>query len=118
MSINNVSSVRPEINEIMSKIRELSNKSNVFPTKEVSPTSSAGGGFESVLSVAKQAVSQVNDLQTASEAVKTAYITGDGDVSMSQVIAASQKSKLAFEGLLVVRNKILEAYKEVMNMQV
>lgn len=115
MNINNVSGVRPEINEIMSKIREISNKSNVFKPNEAPKES---GNFESLLSVAKNAVSQVNEMQVSSDAVKTAYIAGDGNVSMSQVIVASQKSKLAFEGLLVVRNKILEAYKEIMNMQV
>ena len=115
MDINNISVPRPDINEIMSKIREVSNKSKIFSENNIEKEP---GGFESMLSVAKDAVSQVNQMQIGSDALKTAYISGDGNVTMSQVIVASQKSKLAFEGLLAVRNKILEAYKEIMNMQV
>jgi len=63
-------------------------------------------------------VSSVNQVQVQSESLKNAYISGDTTVSMSQVIVASQKSKLAFEGLMAVRNKILDAYKEIMNMPV
>ena len=52
------------------------------------------------------------------EKLKNAYVAGDSSVSMAQVILSSQKSKLAFEGLVTVRNKILEAYKDIMNMPV
>ena len=115
MSINNVSGVRSDITEMLSKIREVSNKSSIFTdsTKIGAPKS-----FDDVMSVAKGALSQVSQLQTHSEVVKNAYISGDSSVSMSQVVVASQKSKLAFEGLVTVRNKILEAYKEIMNMPV
>ena len=50
--------------------------------------------------------------------LKNKYISGDANVSLSQVVVASEKSKLAFEGLIVVRNKCLESYKEIMNMPV
>ncbi len=68
--------------------------------------------------MAKNALSSVNQAQIDSEKLKNSYVLGDSNVSMSQVIVASQKSKLAFEGLVSVRNKILEAYKEIMNMPV
>lgn len=106
---------RADINEIISKIREVSNKTKIFsePTSLAEPSQ-----FESVLSIAKNAVSDVNQMQMNSESLKTAFISGEGNVSMSQVVVAAQKSKLAFEGLVAVRNKILEAYKEIMNMPV
>lgn len=121
MSINNVTTVRTDINEMLSKIREVSNKSKAFsdvskidrPTHEVSSTS-----FQETLSSVKNVFTQVNDIQNTSEQLKNAYVSGDKNVSMSQVLVASQKSKLAFEGLVTVRNKILEAYKEIMNMPV
>lgn len=115
MSIDQLQGVRSDISEMLSKIREVSNKSSVFSTGNHAGSNS---GFTEVMSVAKNAVSQVNDIQTHTEQLKNAYITGDGNVSMSQVIVASQKSKLAFEGLMTVRNKILEAYKEIMNMPI
>jgi flagellar hook-basal body complex protein FliE len=115
MSINNVSGVRSDITEMLSKIREVSNKSSIFTDGN---KINAPQKFDDVMTVAKSAFSQVSQLQTQTEAVKNAYISGDSAVSMSQVVVASQKSKLAFEGLVTVRNKILEAYKEIMNMPV
>lgn len=115
MEINNVHGVRSDITEMLSKIREVSNKSKVFSESHTAaPTKS----FEHVLSVAKDAVSNVDHVQTEGDKLKNAYIAGDSSVSMAQVILASQKSKLAFEGLVTVRNKILDAYKEIMNMNV
>lgn len=115
MDVNLVSSARSDINELMSKIRQLSDNSKIIPDKNAENQPS---GFENILSMAKNAVSQVNQLQIDSDSIRNAYVAGDSNVSMSQVIIASEKSKMAFEGLLAVRNKVLEAYKEIMNMQV
>lgn len=116
MEINHVGGgVRNDISEMISKIRELSNKSKVFSGTE---SVSVDKSFDSVLSIAKNALSTVNTAQVENEHLKNAYISGDKNVSMSQVIISSEKSKLAFEGLITVRNKILEAYKEIMNMPV
>lgn len=121
MNINNIGGTRNDISEMLAKIREVSNKSKVFGNANsiaASTQVSSGKSFEDVMSAAKDVLSNVNKLQTESEQVKNAYIGGDSNVSMSQVLLASQKSKMAFEGLVTVRNKILEAYKEIMNMPV
>lgn len=115
MGIDQVGGVRSDISEMLAKIREVSNKSNLFS----GPSQVKGNaGFTEVMSIAKNAINQVNDVQTQTETIRNAYIAGDSNVSMSQVVVASQKSKLAFEGLMTVRNKILEAYKEIMNMPI
>jgi flagellar hook-basal body complex protein FliE len=115
MAINNVSGVRSDINDMLSKIREVSNKSKVFtPAPEVGSTKS----FDAALSVAKNAITNVSKTQTETDHINNAYMMGDQTISMSQVLVASQKSKLAFEGLVTVRNKLLEAYKDIMNMPV
>jgi len=115
MDISNVQGVRADISEMISKIREVSTKSKIFSEDtSIKPAEN----FESVLSMAKKSLSSVNQLSAEADKIQNSYITGDGSVSISQVIVASQKSKLAFEGLLAVRNKILDAYKEVMQMSV
>lgn len=118
MTINGVSGVRSDITEMLSKIREVSNKSKVFSDHTNIAPEAGVKSFGDVFSIAKGAISQVNQVQTTSEAMKNAYVMGDKSVSMAQVVVASQKSKLAFEGLVTVRNKILDAYKEIMNMPV
>ena len=115
MSINSVTGVRSDITELLAKIREVSNKSNLIQdTKSTGATQS----FGDIMSMAKGAIGNISHIQNQTETLKNAYIMGDSNVSMSQVVVASQKSKLAFEGLVSVRNKILEAYKEIMNMPV
>jgi len=66
----------------------------------------------------KQAVQAVNTAQKESESLKKAFEMGDPGVSLPEVMVASQKAKVSFEAMVEVRNKLLEAYREVMQMQV
>lgn len=116
MTINNVSNVRSDINEMLSKIRDLSNNNKVFSEKTA--TDSFTSNFEGIMSAAKSVLTHVNDTQVQSEKLKNSYIAGDSNVPLSQVILSTQKSKLAFEGLVAVRNKLLDAYKEIMSMSI
>ena len=124
MEINNVTAVRSDINEMLSKIREMSAKTSVFGgiggiSHPVSPTGmSPTKSFDETFSGIKEVFNKVNEIQTNTDKVKDAYVSGDKHVSMAQVLLTSEKSRLAFEGLISVRNKILEAYKEIMNMPV
>lgn len=66
----------------------------------------------------KQAVQSVNETQKQSSALATAYEQGDPQVSLAQVMVASQKSSVAFQALTQVRNRLVEAYQDVMNMPI
>lgn len=114
MAIENIINARADINEVIAKIREVSHKENIFTVGKTEET----GKFSDVFSMVKGEVANLNQLQSNAAEIKSAYVAGNSNVSLSQVIVASEKSKLAFEGLLVVRNKFLEAYKEIMNMPV
>lgn len=104
------------INETLSKIRAISQQTSVFKRPEiVSPDKS---NFGSILTQAKNSIHHVSDAQNSTDALKQAYLTGDPNTSVSQVMVASVKSKIAFEGLVAVRNKFLDAYKEIMNMPI
>ena len=71
----------------------------------------------SFASAVKGAVDQVNSLQQASSAQKVSYELG-GSNSLPDVVLSMQKSSLAFEATVQVRNKVLKAYEEIMNMPV
>ncbi len=117
MEINNVQGVRSDINEMLVKMREVLSRSKAL-NSDNNLSVTAPNQFNDVFAAVKNSVSHVNQSQAEAETLKNSYITGDGNVSMSQVIVATHKSQLAFEGLISVRNKILEAYKEIMNMAV
>lgn len=107
---------RADISETLAKIRSIASQTKAFSPEAV--TQAPKTQFNQVLSVAKDAVLDVSQAQNQAEVMKSAYLTGDPNVSMSQVMMSTMKSKVAFEGLLVVRNKLLDAYKEIMNMPV
>ena len=63
-----------------------------------------------------QAVNKVNEVQHATGDVHKAYLRGDPNVDVTQVMIASQKSGVAFDALLQARNKVIESYRDIMNM--
>lgn len=65
----------------------------------------------------KSAIDSVNEQQRVSRDLQTAYVKGE-NVSLTDVAIAMQKSSVAFEATVQVRNKILESYREIMNMSV
>lgn len=71
----------------------------------------------SVTEAMGRALNQVNDSQAASRAMVTRFESGE-DVPLTDVVLSMQKSSLAFEATLQVRNKILKAYEDIMNMPV
>jgi flagellar hook-basal body complex protein FliE len=67
--------------------------------------------------VFKQALNEVNGLQQQSSQMKTQLLTGQAD-DIHQVMIAAEKADLAFQLTLQIRNKVIEAYQEIMRMQV
>ena len=65
----------------------------------------------------KSLLNQVNNAQTHSRGMAEAYERGE-DVPLTDVVLAMQKSSLSFEATLQVRNKVLKAYEDIMNMPV
>lgn len=66
----------------------------------------------------KNAINQVNETQKTSSGLATAFEMGDPSVNLSEVMVAIQKSSISFQAMTQIRNNLLSAYKEVMNMQV
>lgn len=65
----------------------------------------------------QQAIGKVNQTQMQAASMSKAFEMGE-NVDLSQVMIAVQKSRVSFEALTQVRNKLLSAYQDVMNMPV
>ena len=65
----------------------------------------------------RQAVKETNNLQMDSQATNNAFERGE-QVPLTDVVLKMQKASLAFEATLQVRNKVLKAYEDIMNMPV
>jgi flagellar hook-basal body complex protein FliE len=81
------------------------------------PTAAPVVSKPSFLDTMRSAVDSVNAQQSLSRELQTAYVRGE-DVSLTDVAIAMQRSSVAFEATVQVRNKILESYKEIMGMTV
>jgi len=79
------------------------------------PAVGGGDNFSSLLS---QSLGKVNEMQQASGEMTKAFEMGSADVSLPEVMIAKNKAGLAFEATVQVRNKMVEAYQEIMRMQV
>ena len=66
----------------------------------------------------KQSVDKVNETKMESKRLQDAFQAGDPNVAVSEVMVAMQKSNVSFQAMLQVRNKLVSAYQEIMNMQV
>ena len=98
------------IDQVLNQMRILSQNHNLQGTQEAN-----GAQFENVL---KQSLDQVNEIQQEASELKTAFETGNPDIDITEVMIAIEKASLSFEAITEVRNKLLTAYQEVMNMQI
>jgi flagellar hook-basal body complex protein FliE len=90
-----------------------------FPTAPTSPTAptgvddAAGGGFGSVL---HQAIDKVGELGDSSDKQVSELVEGKRQ-DIHNVMIAVEKADVAFQLMMQVRNKILNAYQEVSKLQ-
>jgi len=107
------------VDQILSQMRVMRQEATqrlAEPT--AAPHSIPSTGSDSFSSLLTQAIGQVNDLQQHSSQLKTRMELGDPNVDLTQVMLASQKASLGFNATLQVRNRLVQAYQDIMNMPV
>ena len=115
---------RTDISQVLSQMRAVQAQlqrgaSDVAITGRIEPGSlvqpEAKADFGALFS---KAIDSVNATQKQASALRTAYETGATGVSLTQVMVAAEKSSVAFSAMTQVRNRLVEAYKEIMSMPV
>jgi flagellar hook-basal body complex protein FliE len=101
------------------EIKDITNFPNVAglggpeaPAKTADPKS--GGNFASVL---KSSLAEVNQMQAKADQAITALATGE-KTSLHDTMIAMEQADVSFRLMMQVRNKIVEAYQEILRMQV
>ncbi|MDD3575688.1 flagellar hook-basal body complex protein FliE [Halothiobacillus sp.] len=107
------------VDQILSQMRVMRQEATqrLAQPASVPPAVSPAGG-DSFSSLLTKAIGQVNDLQQNSSQLKTRFELGDPNVDLTQVMLASQKASLGFNATLQVRNRLVQAYQDIMNMPV
>lgn len=83
-----------------------------------SPITKGVAQSKGFLDVLKDSLDQVSQTQKQSEAVTKQYMLDQNGVTLEETMVASQKANIAFQMTLQVRNKVIAAYQEIMNMQI
>ena len=65
-----------------------------------------------------QSISQVNQIQQQADGAQQAFQSGAEDANLQDVMVSLQKANLSFQTMVQVRNKLVSAYQEIMNLQV
>lgn len=66
----------------------------------------------------KNSLNEVNQVQKDAKTLSHNFAMGDDSVALSDVMIAGQKANISFQATVQVRNKLVSAYQEMMNMQV
>lgn len=99
----------------ISSIGNLTNISN-NGTKSILPNENRNSTFEDMFQSAVNLVNNTNNYSNAAEKAETAYALGLTD-NTADLQVAQQKANLALQYTVAVRNNVLDAYKEIMNLQ-
>ena len=84
-------------------------------TAETQSTAAGGADFAQVL---QNSIAQVNQTQQQAEAMAANFAAGNNSENLHEVMLALQKASLSFQEMVQVRNKLVSAYQDVMNMQI
>lgn len=97
--------------QLLSQIRTLSK--GLQSPQSIAPAANTDFG-----QMLKTSLNAVNEAQQHSGNLKAGFETGNGDASLAEVMIAAQKADLSFRAVTEVRNKLVQAYQDIMNMPV
>lgn len=112
-----------QIDGVLAQIRALQQQTKIgapaMPRPgEAAATGAASPAGTSFATVLKQGLEAVNAAQSQASALATRFERGEPGVELSQVMLESQKASVAFRATVEVRNRLVSAYQDIMNMPI
>ncbi len=114
------------VNSILTQIRSYQTQASNGPISPLAdaPRSNAIEGLvsgnpvtgPSFTDTLRNAINGVNDTQQKSGALAKAFELGEPGADLAKVMVAAQQSQIAFRATVEVRNRLVQAYQDVMNM--
>jgi len=101
------------LNANVTSLPQINFNETVTPNK----TGPEKSGFSDAMKAVDKYMSKVDDLQQASDASIQDLLTGKNE-DINSVVAAVAKADMSFKLLVGIRNKLIEAYKQTMNMPI
>jgi len=104
-----------EFNRLMLEMRSMQTEAMARPKPAGSAQEVGAPSFSDMLG---QAVGKVNETQQASNQLASAFEVGQSGIDLTDVMIASQKASVSFQAMTQVRNKLVQAYQDIMQMPV
>jgi flagellar hook-basal body complex protein FliE len=107
-----------DVNGLLQQMRALSEQARLQPR---APASIGSIGTERTAdfgSLLKKSIDGVASSQNSANALADKFERGDAGTDIGSVMVALQRADLSFRAVAEVRNKLVDAYKDIMNMQV
>jgi len=102
-----------EIDAVLAQIRSLSAQ-----TRPSAPAADLQGkGPSEFANILSKGIEQVNQTDMRANQLADAFQRGTPGVELPQVMLEMQKASVSFRALTEVRNRLVSAYQEIMNMQ-
>ncbi|WP_432719726.1 flagellar hook-basal body complex protein FliE [Jeongeupia wiesaeckerbachi] len=101
------------IDQLLGQLQVMSAKA----AGQGAPATDATGGAD-FAGLLKSSLDQVSQMQQSAQAQQAAFQSGAPEADLQDVMVSLQKASLSFQTMVQVRNKLVSAYQEVMNMQV
>ncbi len=115
MSISGLGIDSARIESMLAQLKAHASNPNQRVAAGAPTTQNTSVNFSEAL---KNQIDQVAQAQNKARELSQAFASGDDKVSLSDVMITSQKAGIAFQATVQVRNKLVTAYQEMMNMQV
>jgi flagellar hook-basal body complex protein FliE len=113
------------IDSVLSQIRSLQAQTKIGVPAALKPMApapgvgqAAGVGGASFANVLKQGLEAVNATQTQASDFATRFERGEPGLELSQVMLEANKAQVSFRATVEVRNRLVNAYQEIMNMPI
>ena len=103
-----------EINAVLDQMRAM----RVAAGADIAAPPTRVEGPSEFSNILQDSLRSVSEVQKTAGDLSLAYAGGDESVDLADVMLSMQKASLSFESVVQVRNKVLTAYQDVMNMQV
>ena len=102
-----------QISQVLAEMRALQARAS-----GISEAPAAAAQPSDFANLMKNSANQVASMQNQVTALAEAYESGDKSIDLTKVMVEAQKASLAFRAMTEVRNKLVDAYTQVMNMSV
>lgn len=99
------------IDQMVAQLRAVAAQAAQVPETQNAPAAD----FSALL---KNALADTNAAQLEARELSRQFATGDPNASLEEVVLTLQKASVSFQTMVQVRNKLVSAYQEIMNMQV